>query len=102
MVHKYKLAVFDYFILSEGGKSFICKCKAKGDIEEECDEKISSFTGGKLCSSRESNLKRLLNRKHSDIFIKVSEKDRETLEKKFTELATASSQQVSRLNLLHF
>ena len=85
MAHKYKSAVFDYFILSEDGKSFICKCKAKGDIEEECGEMTSSFTGGKPCSpSRASNLKRHLNRKHSDIFIKVSEKDRETLEKKKT------------------
>ena len=36
MAHKYKSAVFDYFILSEDGKSFIYKCKAKGDIEAEC------------------------------------------------------------------
>ena len=35
MAHKYKSAVIDYFILSEDGKSFTCKCKAKGDIEEE-------------------------------------------------------------------
>ena len=48
MTHKYKSAAFDYFILSENGKSFICKCKTKGDREEECGEKISSFTGGKL------------------------------------------------------
>ena len=73
MAHKYKSTVFHYFILSEDGKSFICKCKAKGDIEEECDEKISSFTGGKPCSlSGASNLKRHLKRKHSDIVIKVS------------------------------
>ena len=81
------------------------KCKAKGDIEEECGEKISSFTGGKPCSpSRTSNLKRHLNRKHSDIFIKVSEKDIETLKKKktFTELGAASSQQVKQVELTSF
>ena len=55
MAHKYKSAVFDYF--KSRWKKFICKCKAKGDIEEECGEKISSFTGGKPCSrSRASNL----------------------------------------------
>ena len=43
MAHKYKSAVFDYFILSEDAKSFICKCKAIGDIEEKCGEKISSL-----------------------------------------------------------
>ena len=83
MAPKYKSAVLLYFIISEDGKSFICKCKAKGDIEEECGKKISSFTGGKPCSPlRVSNLKRHLNRKHSDVFIKVSDKDRETLEKR--------------------
>ena len=46
------------------------KCKAKSDVEEECGKKISSFNGGKSCSpSRASNLKRHLNRKHSNIFI---------------------------------
>ena len=50
MTHKYKSAVFDYFVVSENEKSFICKCKAKGDIEEECGEKIGSFTKGKPCS----------------------------------------------------
>ena len=48
MAHKYKLAIFDYFILSEDGKSFIRKCKAKGDIEEECGENIRNFTGESL------------------------------------------------------
>ena len=42
MAHKYKSAVFDYFILSEAEKSFICKCKVKVDIEE-CDEKDKQF-----------------------------------------------------------
>ena len=41
MAHKYKSAVFDYF--KSRWKKFICKCKAKGDIEEECGEKISSY-----------------------------------------------------------
>ena len=69
------------------------------NTNEECGEKISSFTGGKPCSpSRASNLKRHLNRKHSDIFIKVRNKDRERSKKKkkktFTELAAALSQKV--------
>ena len=105
MAHEYKSAVFDYFILSEDGKSFICKCKAKGDIEEECGKKMSSFTGGKPClPSRASNLKRHLHRKHSVIFIKVSEKDRETLEKKknLQDLQQHHHSKLSRLNLLHF
>ena len=53
MPHKYKSAVFYYFILSEDGKSFICKCKAKGDTEEECGEKISSFAEESLVHLQE-------------------------------------------------
>ena len=68
-------------------------------------KKISSFTGGKPCSpSRASNLKKHLNRKHSNIFIKASEKDRETLEKRkyLQNLQHHHHSKLSRLNLLHF
>ena len=108
MAHKLKSAVFDYFKLSEDGKSFICKCKVKdkSDTEEreECGDKISSFTGGKSHSpTRASNLKRHLNRKHLDIFDEVNKEDEKNIIKKGATNATAStSKQTKQLEVTSF
>ena len=59
MAHKYKSGVSDYFILSKDGKSFICKCKAKDDIEEKCGEKIKKKTFTELAAASSQQVKQV-------------------------------------------
>ena len=87
MTVRQKSAVFEHFSLTSDRKYYVCQCTINKNNEETiCHAKISAYSGSSPkgdAPTRASNLKRHLERCHSDIFKLVKDKD-----KAFSETST--------------
>ena len=72
-----KSAVFEHFTITQDGKHFVCQCMTNDPDENKCcGVKISANAGkDKNTPTRASNLKRHLQRFHSELFKVVKNKD---------------------------
>ena len=70
-------AAFDYFLISNDGKHYICQCNKEDSVEQLCAAKMSTNSDSKSpnLTGKTSNLKRYLQRFHPKIYELVIKKD---------------------------
>ena len=68
---------FNYFLISNDGKHYICRCKKEDSVEQLCAAKMSTNSDSKSpnLTGKTSNLKRHLQRFHPKIYELIIKKD---------------------------